>query len=100
VCMYVCVRLCSVDVVMPLVPADDARLVRHIRKQKQRMERRKHMPAVKKTHEGFDMLFGTDDKSVREVVCICAPSCLSDVCVCVCVCVRVPTSGVWWPTRW
>ena len=50
---------------MPLVPEEDARLVRHIRKQKQRMEKRKHTPVVKKTHEGFDMLFGTDDKSVR-----------------------------------
>lgn len=59
------VTVSRADAILALVPAEDARLIRHIRKQKQRMDKKKHAP-VKKTHEGFDLLFGTDDKTVSQ----------------------------------
>ncbi len=79
---------------LPHLPAEDAPLLRHIRKQKQRAGR-KRLPAHKKSNDGFNKLFGDDDASVRVDARIGTLNDMSSSCchcrgVCVCACVVPP----------
>jgi hypothetical protein len=59
--------------IVDFIPVDDAPLLRHIRKQKKRAERRKHSSS-RKSHKDFEQLFGSDDMTVR---CFCLALSLS-----------------------
>lgn len=54
------------DSIAALIPADDIPLLRHIRKQKRRADRRKNNGSQRKTHKDFEQLFGSDDQTEAE----------------------------------
>ena len=57
---------CSVESIEGFIPLDDAPLLRHIRKQKKRAERRRNAGGSdRKSHKDFEQLFGSDDMTVR-----------------------------------